>query len=58
MNPTYTQLETVTKEHRNLALVSYTVALHTATKHGHEIDNVATPRQNKKELHYTLQCTR
>ena len=44
INPTYTQPETVAKEHCNPTLVTYEAALQAAAENGPEITNVATSR--------------
>ena len=48
INPTYTQPETVAKEHCNPTLVTYEAALQAAAENGPEVINVAPTRQSKR----------
>ena len=45
---TYTQPETIAKEHRNPTLVTYAAALQAAAENGQEIKNTTLPRQSKR----------
>ena len=48
IHPIYTQPENISKEHRNPTLVAYATISQASTENGHEITNLATPRQRKK----------